>query len=98
MLVADAVAMPAAQMFVAAQVEPQAKSEVGRVLAEALEAGADSIDALLSSLPGNGHGRGAALEALASHGPAVIGEHPFAAAFAHHALALDVLAEAAPPA
>jgi len=78
-LVADAVAMPSAEMLQgmlpgeAAHGAEVAKStgEVSRALADALSGGGDNpLDALLDGLPANAHDHGAALEAIASHAAA----------------------------
>jgi hypothetical protein len=108
-LVAEAVAMPPADVISPQSVAEEARSsaEVARVLADALSGGEGgrSIDALLDALPGNAHGRGAAVEAIATHAAAAIGSwdggHVGLFASAHGVFIAEALAvhhDSAPPA
>jgi hypothetical protein len=93
-LVAQAVAMPSAEMIMPAlegvaasaldaAAGPKATGEVARVIAEALSGGGNDavIDALLDALPGQGHGAEALASLAAGHGFADAGH------FGMHALA-----------
>ena len=66
------ISMPAAEMLSAAGLTGgvQHGGSVEQVLAEALGGAAPTIDALLQSLPGQGFGGNAGLDAFATHGGA----------------------------
>ena len=98
-IVADAVAMPAAEMLLALQqdvvVEGAAQSagELGRVLAEALSGGGgQKIDALLDALADNDHAPAAAIASHAAAATSLAIIHGEIALFATHPFSAETVA------